>query len=261
MSIGEISAPNKAKIIVTGADGLARDIAERFASMGASVFVCDQRKEAIQSLTSANGRIWGTVADVGEEEDVKNFVAEVVDEVGYVDYLINVVGIAGPTSRIEDVTAEQWLETLNVNLTSMFFTTKAVVPIMKARGVGGIVNFSTASTRTLIPNRAPYIVSKYGVEGLTRTLARELGPFNIRVNAILPGGIIGERLRKMQEKSAKDKGRSLKEVIADNVNYVSMRTFIEPEEVVDLVQFLCSVNSKHITGQLIGVCGNLEWET
>jgi len=140
------------------------------------------------------------------------------------------------------------------------FTARAVIPGMKARRHGVIINFSTASTRTLLPNRSPYIVSKYAVEGLTRNLARELGPFNVRANAILPGGIDNERLRRVLERVAERSGESLEAVRERGLQFVSMRTLIQPQEIADMVFFLCSEQARHVTGQLIGVDGNMEWE-
>jgi NAD(P)-dependent dehydrogenase (short-subunit alcohol dehydrogenase family) len=146
------------------------------------------------------------------------------------------------------------------NLDSMFLTIREAVPDMRGNRRGAIVNFSTGSTKTVMPFRAPYVASKAGVEGLTRTLARELGPDNIRINAILPGIIDNERMRGILQRIADQEGRSFEEVERSALKYVSMRTKIQPAEIAEMVLFLCSDAARHITGQLISVDGNVEWE-
>lgn len=248
------------RVVVTGASSTARVIAERFAKSGSQVVVCDVRPEAVATMTAANPAIHGVVADVSVESDVQRLMQIVFDRMAGVDFLVNVVGIPGPTKPTEDVTTDEWRRTLEVNLTGMFFTVRSVIAFMKRQRFGGIVNFSTASTRVLLPNRTAYIASKYAVEGLTRNLARELGPFNVRANAILPGGINNERLDLVFGRLAEQRGVSIEDVSAESLKYVSMRSWIEPEEIADAVQFLCSEQARHVTGQLFGVDGNLEWE-
>ncbi len=248
------------RVVVTGASSTARCIAERFLSDGSQVVVCDERPEAVAATTTANPGIHGIVADVSRESDVQRLMQVVIERMGGVDFLVNVVGISGPTRPTEEVTSEEWRRTLDVNVTGTFFTARAASPHMKKQRYGGIVNFSSASTRVMLPERTPYIVSKYAVEGLTRNLARELGPFNVRANAILPGGINNERLKTVLGRVAERRGERMEDVASGTLKYVSMRSWIEPEEIADMVQFLCSERARHVTGQLIGVDGNLEWE-
>lgn len=111
-----------------------------------------------------------------------------------------------------------------------------------------------------MPFRSPYVASKAGVEGLTRSLARELGPDNIRINAILPGMIDNERMRGVIARIAQQEGRSFDEVEQSALRYISMRTKIQPAEIAEMVLFLCSDSACHVTGQLIAVDGNVEWE-
>jgi NAD(P)-dependent dehydrogenase (short-subunit alcohol dehydrogenase family) len=132
--------------------------------------------------------------------------------------------------------------------------------MLKANGGGSIINFSTCSTRTGIPFRAPYIASKAGVEGLTRNAARELGPFGIRCNAILPGIINNERFNFIVARNAAATGRSAAEIEHDYLKYVSLRTKVELPELAEMVLFLASDAGKKITGELIAVSGNMEWE-
>jgi NAD(P)-dependent dehydrogenase (short-subunit alcohol dehydrogenase family) len=146
------------------------------------------------------------------------------------------------------------------NLDSMFLTIRQAVPDMRRNKRGAIINFSTGSTKTVMPFRSPYVASKAGVEGLTKALARELGPDNIRINAILPGMIDNERMRGIIARIAQQEGRSVEAVEHEALNFISMRTKIQPAELADMVLFLCSDAARHITGQMIGVDGNIEWE-
>jgi NAD(P)-dependent dehydrogenase (short-subunit alcohol dehydrogenase family) len=131
---------------------------------------------------------------------------------------------------------------------------------MKRRRDGVIINFSTGSTRTRLPLRAPYVASKAAVESLTQNAARELGPYNIRCNAILPGMINNERMKRIVASKAVSCGRSTDEVEQDYLRYISLRSKVEPDELADMVQFLASEKAAKVTGELIAVSGNVEWE-
>jgi len=249
------------KVVVTGAgDSVGRLIAERYLAQGAKVHICDIRKEAVTQTLKDNPGMHGTVTNVGREEDVDKLFNEAFDWMGHVNILINMVGIAGPTAPTEEISCKEWRESIDINLNGMFYCVRKVIPEMKKHREGCIVNFSTASTRTCLPNRSPYIASKYGVEGLTKNLARELGPFNIRCNAILPGGINNERVRIIIQRIADAQGKTFDEVNEEGLQYSSMRSLIEPSELADMVLFLTSESAPHISGQLIGVDGNHEWE-
>lgn len=248
------------RVIITGADSTARVIAENFLARGDRVAVCDINPEAIDIVTKCNEEIFAHRANVGDANELSEFLGKAIDHMDGVDTLINVVGVAGPTAATEDVSLADWESTFRINTTAMFLTARAVIPHFKAQGHGAIVNFSTASTKTGLPNRTPYIVTKCAVEGLTRNLARELGPFNVRVNAILPGPINNDRLRQVLIKTAKAQGITLDDALKNALRFTSMHSTIEQQEIADLVVFLCSRAAGHISGQLIGIDGNLEWE-
>jgi NAD(P)-dependent dehydrogenase (short-subunit alcohol dehydrogenase family) len=179
---------------------------------------------------------------------------------GDLSILVNVVGMAGPRAAIEDLDEDEWDKTIAVNLSGMFYTMKRAVPMLKANGGGSIVNFSTCSTRTGMPYRAPYIASKAGVEGLTKNCARELGPFGIRCNAILPGIINNDRFRFIVQRRVEATGKSFEELENDYLKYVSLRCKVELSEFADMVEFLTSPAGHKVTGELIALSGNMEWE-
>jgi NAD(P)-dependent dehydrogenase (short-subunit alcohol dehydrogenase family) len=250
------------RVVVTGAaQGIGRAIAERFANGGAHLHVCDLAADALSEMLAANPGIRGTTADVGEPSSVEKLFAEAFGWMGGVDVLVNNCGIGGPRLPIEDISYAEWDRTIAVNLNGMFYCIKQVVPRMKAQGGGVIINISTESTRVGIPLRAPYVASKLGVEGLTYNCARELGPFNIRCNAILPGAISNPRGKRLVALQAQERGISYQEAEAGFLKYISMGTWIEPSEIAEMAFFLASEAGRHITAQNIAVSGNVEWET
>ncbi|HEY0595257.1 SDR family oxidoreductase [Sphingopyxis sp.] len=249
------------RVLVTGAgDSVGRAIAERFLQMGAKVHICDVRGDAVAATLAANPGMSGSVTDVGVRAEVDGLFDEVRAKVGDLTILVNVVGMAGPRAAIEDIDEDEWDKTIAVNLSGMFYTMKRAVPMLKANGGGSIVNFSTCSTRTGIPFRAPYIASKAGVEGLTKNSARELGPSGIRVNAILPGIINNDRFRFIVQRNVDATGRSFEDIENDYLKYVSLRCKVELSEFADMVEFITSDAGRKITGEIIAVSGNMEWE-
>ena len=243
-----------------GADSVGRVIAERFLARGDKVHICDIRREALEETLAANPGMTGTLANVGDFDAVARVFADAAARMGDATVLVNNVGVAGPRAAIEDISPADWQESLQVNLSGMFFCMQRAIPGMKRHGGGVIVNFSTGSTRTRLPHRTPYVVSKFGVEGLTLNAARELGPFQIRCNAILPGMINNSRMQGIVAAKAVESRSSIAEVEASYLKHISMRVQIEPSELADMVLFLASDAARKITGELIAVSGNLEWE-
>jgi len=246
-------------VVTGGADSVGREMAERFLARGDRVHICDNRAEALQATLNANPGMRGSQADVGDTQAVERVFRDAA-WMGDVSVLINNVGIGGPRAAMEDITYDEWDKTLRVNLGGMFYCMKQVIPAMKRNRHGVIINFSTGSTRTRLPLRAPYVASKAAVEGLTLNAARELGPFNIRCNAILPGMINNERMQRIIKTNAEAAGRTPAEIEAEYLQYISMRTKVEPSEIADMVLFLASEAARKVSGELISVSGNVEWE-
>ena len=247
-------------LVTGGADSVGRLIAERFLARGDRVHICDVRPGPLHDTLVANPGMTGTEANVGEPQAVARVFRDAAASIGDVTVLVNTVGIPGPHGAIEDITDADWDESLRVNLGGTFFCMKQVVPGMKRLGGGAIINFSTGSTRTRLPFRTTYVVSKFGVEGLTLNAARELGPFNIRVNAVLPGMINNARMQRIVAIKAEEEGTTPAEIEKGYLKYVSMGVKIEPAELADMVLFLASESARKVTGELISVSGNLEWE-
>lgn len=247
-------------LVTGGASSVGRVVAEAFAARGHRVHVCDTDAEALACTLAENPALRGTVASVADPAQVARVFGEARAWMGEVTVLVNNVGIGGPRAAIEDIDLAQWQQTLQANVTGMLHCLQQAIPSMKARRHGAIVNFSTGSTRTRLPLRTAYVVSKYAVEGLTLNAARELGPFNVRCNAVLPGAINNARMRGIVRRKAEAEGRDVDEVAQEMLRYVSMRCMVEPSEIADMVLFLASEGARKITGELIAVSGNAEWE-
>lgn len=248
-------------VLVTGAgSSVGRQIAEAFAAEGAQVHIGDVSADFIGATLKQAPQLSGSVCDLGEAEQVAALFDAAVARLGQVDFLVNCVGIAGPAGTVEEIASGDWRAVFDVNVHGIFETMRLAIPGMKQRRTGAIVNFSTASTRTGLPGRAPYVAGKAAVEALTYTAARELGPHGVRCNALLPGPINNERMNRVIERSARARGLSFAQAEQELLRYVSMRERVEPRELADMVLFLCSHSGRHVTGQMIEVSGNLEWE-
>src|SRR5262245_32073561 len=227
---------------------------------GARVHVCDVDADAVAKLATMLPGASASIADLGDPEEIDRVFEDVRDSLGGLDALVNNVGIAGPTARAEDVTIEDWERTMAVNVGGHFFCARRAIPLMRAAGGGAIVNISSMSARVGLPLRLPYVVSKAAVLSLTTNLARELGPDGIRVNAILPGAIRGARLQRVIDAKAAALGVPPADYERDLLRYVSLRTMVEGDDLAAMVAFLVSPLARVVTGQLIAVDGNVEWE-
>jgi len=245
-------------MVTAAAGGIGRAIAEAFASAGARVHVCDVDLTGLDDLIRANPSIGTSVADVSDPEQVAGFFEEALESLGGLDVLVNNAGIAGPTAPVEEVTPEDWTRTMAVNIDGQFYCTRLAVPHLKAAGGGAIVNIASTAGVLGYPLRAPYAASKWAVVGLTKTLAMELGEAGVRVNAICPGPVLGERMAKVAAAEAEAKGVSEEEVRAGYVKQVSMQRFIEPKEIAEMVLFLSGPSGRSISGQALGVDGHTE---
>lgn len=249
------------RVLVTAAGGGAgRVIASRFLSEGARVLACDLDISGLTEAVGEQDRLVAIQSDVSDAQQVDAIFRAVDQRMGGVDVLVNNVGIAGPTAAAEDVTLEDWNESLRVNLTSHFLFAKAAIPRMKGQKAGLIVNVSSASAKVGLPLRLPYVVSKGALLSMTTNLARELGPFGIRVNAILPGPIRGPRIERVIMSKSEAIGVSRAEYEKSMLKYISLRTMVDPEDIAAMIAFIASPGGARISGQLIGVDGNTEWE-
>ena len=248
------------KVIVTGGgSGLGFEIARTFESAGASVWVCDVDAKSIDELNESDSAIQGIVADAGSENDVQNFFKTVLGETnGKLDILVNNAGIAGPNGPLESLELQPWLDTLRVNIISAFLCSREAIPAMKKQSGGSIVNLSSAAGVHGYPLRTPYASAKWGIVGLTKSLAMEVGPYGIRVNAICPGPVTGPRMDRVIADEAKTRGIDEQTVRQQFVSQTSLKCFVEARDIAQMALFVCSEAGERISGQALSVDGNTE---
>ena len=161
-------------------------------------------------------------------------------------------------ANLEDITPEEWDRTLAVDLSGQFYVTRLAVPMMKSAGSGSIINISSTAALFGCPMRAPYSASKWAVIGLTKTLAMELGPWGIRVNAICPGSVEGERIERVIRRAATQRNKTPEEIRDAYQRQTSLRRFISADEVANMAVFLASDLCGSISGQAMSVDGHTE---
>jgi NAD(P)-dependent dehydrogenase (short-subunit alcohol dehydrogenase family) len=244
--------------VTAGADGIGRAIAETFIAHGARVHVCDISEPALASFKQAHPTFPALLCDVADEAAVDRLFDDIKAKLGGLDVLVNNAGIAGPTSPVEDMSTADWRRTLDVNLTSHFYCTRRAVPMLKAAGDGAIINLSSVAGRLGYAFRLPYAATKWGVVGMTESLAKELGPFGIRVNAILPGPVEGPRIDRVIAARAKTLGVSVEQSHASYVGQSSLKRMVTAQDIANMALFLCTPAGRNISGQPLSVCAGVE---
>lgn len=250
------------RVLVTGGGaGIGLVIARAFVETGARVHVCDASQTALEAMQRdpANAAITATLADVSDEAAVERVFEDVDRELGGLDVLLNNAGIAGPTGGVDEMDAGDWEQTVDINLNAQFYFARRAVPRLRGSPDGGtIIAMSSVAGRLGYAFRAPYAATKWAVVGLTKSLAIELGPVGIRVNAIQPGIVRGPRIERVISARAEQLGLSYAEMEQQYLAKISLRRMTTPEEVAALCLFLCSPGGSGISGQAISVCGNVE---
>ncbi len=251
--------PERRTVLITGgASGIGRCTAERFLAQGDSVHICDSSQPAVDEFLASNGRATATLADVGDGRAASRVIDELQQHYGRLDVLINNAGIAGPTGALEQHDEDGWEECIRVNLSGTFYMTKRAMPLLRNAGNAAIVNISSTAALHGYPLRSAYAASKWGITGLTKTWAMELGPEGIRVNAVCPSSVRGPRIEAVLERDAKQRGMSIDQVREVYRRQTSMRTFVSADEVADTILFLASDAARKISGQSIAVDGHTE---
>lgn len=245
-------------LVTAGAAGIGREIARAFAGEGAKVHVCDVDQKALAALAKSDPKVTRSAADVANRKDVAQLFKEAIESLGGLDVLVNNAGIAGPTGRVEDIDPAEWDRCLAINITGQFNCARLAVPHLRKSKNPSIVNLSSAAGRLGFPMRTPYSASKWAVVGFTKSLAIELGRAGIRVNAILPGIVEGERIRRVFEAKAKARGISFEQMRAEAMSLVSMNTTVTPQQLADAILFICSPRGRTISGQAISICGDTQ---
>jgi NAD(P)-dependent dehydrogenase (short-subunit alcohol dehydrogenase family) len=252
------SAKGLRVLVTAGAAGIGKAFAETFAGAGAKVFICDVDKAALDAFRKARPEIGSGITDVADPRQVDGMFDAATTFLGGLDVLINNAGIAGPTAPVEDITIDDWDRTIAIDLNGMFYCTRKAVPLLKAAGGGSIINLSSVAGRLGFPLRTPYAAAKWAVVGFTKSLAIELGPSNIRVNALQPGVVEGDRIDRVISAKSKALGVSFDEFKQQLLSKVSLRRMVSPQDIANMALFLVSDAGRNISGQALSVCGNVE---
>jgi NAD(P)-dependent dehydrogenase (short-subunit alcohol dehydrogenase family) len=244
--------------LVTGASkGIGRVMSRLFAREGAAV-VCAARSRDLVEETAAliagdGGRAVAVTGDAATEGDVQKMVAAGVKAFGKLDVLVNNAGDGGPTKRVQEYTTDDWFYTINSCLTSSYMCTRFAVPEMIRAGGGVIVNVSSTAGRRGLPFRIGYCSAKAGQVGMTYGLALELSPHNIRVNAIAPGAVEGDRIDRVIAGQAEVRGVAVADMRRSFIERSPLKRMTTAEDIATLAVYLCSDAAKNLSGQCISV--------
>ena len=241
-------------LVTGGASGIGRAIVASFIEEGAHIHVLDADDRHIADFQALFPDASVTHCDVCNVADVDR----AFQSIRKLDVLVNNAGIAGPAGRVETLDVEGWNHCIAVNLSGTFYVTRRAVPLLKQSAGGVIVNIASNAGLMGCPDRSPYVASKWAMVGLTKTWAMELGPDNIRVNAVCPTSVEGDRIDDVIARDAERLGKTPDEIRDIYQRQSSMRTFVTHEDVADMVLFLTSDRANRISGQIIAVDGHTE---
>lgn len=252
---------NRVVLITGGGTGIGKACALAFAREGADVAICGRQADVLEAacgeISALGVRATHATGDIGRLEDVRMIVSHTVAHLGGIDCLINNASVVGQVAPVEELDLAQWDEALRINLTGTMLCSQAVIPVMKTRGGGIIINVSSNVGRRGFANRAPYVCSKWAMHGLNQTLALELAPDNIRVNAICPGPVMTDRLKRSMEQMAQKRGVSTAAIHEEWVAQSPMKRFATEEECAAVALFLATDASSGMTGQALNVTAGM----
>ncbi len=247
--------PGLRVLVTAGASGIGAKITKGFVEAGGTVHISDVDAAAVAEATG--GAVTSTVADAGNEDDTRRLFAEARDALGGIDVVVANAGVAGPTATVGEISADEWDQTLDVNLRGAYLAARFGTPDLIANR-GSFIAMSSAAGRLGFAYRTPYAAAKWGIVGLVKSLAVELGPQGVRANAIQPGIVEGPRIDRVISARAEELGISFEEMKAQNLAKVSLRRMVSPEDIAAMCLFLCAPGGSNISGQAISVCGNVE---
>lgn len=260
MSILDLLKPEPGlRVLVTGgAAGIGATIARAFSEAEAKVYVCDISPDAVRAA-GEGGRILASVADVSKQADADRVVDAAVEAFGGLDILVNNAGIAGPTGRVDELDPAAWEQTISTNLNSQFYFLRRAVPVLRNSGAPSIISMSSVAGRLGYPYRTAYASTKWALTGLVKSLAIELGPDNVRINAILPGLVEGPRMTRVIEARAEAMGVEFEAMKETYLGKISLRRMVSEQDIAAMALFLSAPAARNITGQTISVDANVEY--
>jgi 3-oxoacyl-[acyl-carrier protein] reductase len=259
----DLGLVNKVAIVLASSKGLGLACAKGFYVEGANVIICSrseenlsQAKKEIEALSAiaGNNRVVPIVADLSKEHEIKQLIDKSLEEFGRIDILVHNAG-GPPSAPAENITKEQWLASINLNLLSFVWITKQILSIMQEQKSGRIIAIASVSAKQPLENLVLSNTTRLGIIGYAKTLANEYAKDNILVNIVLPGPNKTDRMKEIISKMASDKELPEKEVEKGWTDQIPLGRLGKPEELANLVVFLASEKASYITGTVIQVDG------
>jgi NAD(P)-dependent dehydrogenase (short-subunit alcohol dehydrogenase family) len=248
-------------IVVGGARGIGAAIAHTFAREGASIVLVDLEKmrpelhHVAQEIARKGGQATALIADCTDDRQVNRVVDETLTRWGKIDVLINSAGLRGPLVPVQEIAQEEWDAVLAVNLTAVFLCCRAVLKVMVRQKRGSIVSISGTAGKEGMALRGALCAAKWGLLGLTQTIAKEAGPHGVRANLICPGGMDEPDLRVMYAERARGLGMEFSALEKSVLELTPLRKYARHDEVAQAALFLASSDSSHTTGEALNVSG------
>ena len=248
-------------LIIGGARGIGATIAHTFSGEGASIVLVDLEKmtteldAVVQAIHQKGGQAIAIATDCSDERQVNALVDETVRRFGKIDVLINSAGFRGPLVAVTDISEKEFDDVILYNLKLVFLSCRAVLKQMAKQKIGSILSISGTAGREGMAMRGSLCAAKWGVVGLTQTIAKEFGPAGIRANVICPGGMDEPDLREMYAERAKNLGLTFAELENQILALTPLRKYAKHEEVANAALFLASSDSSHTTGESLNVSG------
>jgi NAD(P)-dependent dehydrogenase (short-subunit alcohol dehydrogenase family) len=256
MSKDRYSIQGRVAIVTGGGTGIGKAICEAFAQAGAKVVVVGRTEATLKAVAAEIG---GTAhrCDVGDAQQVQALFAAVKASHGRVDVLVNNAGLTGPIANVAEADLGAWRRCFEINVLGALYCLQQAAVVMSAQGSGSIINMASRMGLVAQPMRSAYCASKFALVGMTQSVAYELGPTGVRVNALCPGAVSGALMDEVVARRAQAEGRSPEDVIQESYTDVAaLRRWVDPAEVAAAALFLASDASSAITGQAIPVdCG------
>ena len=240
-------------IVTAGASGIGLATARAFVAEGARVVICDVDTKALAAVAASDVALTQHVCDVSDAAAVERFFATATTTLGGLDVLVNNAGIAGPTAKCEDIKLADWERTLAVDLTGQFLCAQRAIPWLRKSANASMINLSSAAGRFGFPLRTPYAAAKWGVIGLTKSLAIELGPHGVRVNAICPGSVAGARIDAVFANRASARGVPVDVVVDEALANTSLRRLVTAEDIAHAIVFLASPRGANVSGHALPI--------
>jgi 3-hydroxybutyrate dehydrogenase len=252
---------NQVAIILGSARGIGEAIAHTFAQEGASLVLVDLEKMKAQldavteKINQEGGKAISIVADCTDDRQVNALVDETIKRLGRIDILINSIGFRGPLVPVQEISEQEWDDVLRINLKSAFLCFRAVLKVMMKQKSGSIVSISGTAGKEGMALRGSLCAAKWGLLGLTQTIAKEAGAYGVRANVICPGGMDEPDLREMYAERAKGLGMEFSQLEKQVLELTPLRKYAKHDEVAKAALFLASSDSSHTTGESLNVSG------